>query len=103
MTTALVPADNMAALDTLAPEAREVADGVGLLCGRYNGDLEDQVAVLKLAKIHGGVNGLLGKAELLRHSTGQAKAHCVAAAAVEVINAGRGGKKLPSWWREDAA
>jgi len=27
----------------------------------------------------------------------------IAAAAVEIINAGRGGKKLPSWWREDAA
>jgi len=25
----------------------------------------------------------------------------VAAAAVEIINAGKGGKKLPSWWRPD--
>jgi hypothetical protein len=81
-----------------------VLQGVGLLCGRYNGELEDQLAVTKLSRIHGGVNGLLGKAEQLRLSTGQTKAHCIAAAAVDVINAGlRGGRRLAPWWREDAA
>jgi hypothetical protein len=78
-------------------------DGIGLVCGRYNGELEDQVAIAKLSKIHGGVNGLLGKAEVIRRSTGQARSHSVAAAVVEIVNAGRGGKKLPSWFREDAA
>lgn len=76
-----------------------VIDGIGLLCQRYNGELEDSVAVEKLAKVHGGANGLLGKAEVLRRQTGNAKSHCVAAAAVEIINTGRGGKKLPSWWK----
>lgn len=76
-----------------------VIDGIGLLCQRYNGQLDDQEATDKLAKINGGVNGLLGKAELLRRQTGNAKGHCVAAAAVEFINTGRGGKKLPSWWK----
>jgi hypothetical protein len=81
-----------------------VLDGIGLLCGRYNGELEDQVAVAKLSKIHGGVNGLLGKAAQLRLSTGQPRAHCVAAAAVDIINSGqRGGKRLTSWWKKDAA
>lgn len=80
-----------------------VIDGIGLLCARYNGDLEDQAAVLKLSNLHGGVNGLLNKGEVLRKQTGQARNQCVAAAAVDVINAGRGGKKLSSWWREDAA
>ena len=28
---------------------------------------------------------------------------CVAAAAVDVINRGKGGKKLPSWWKTEAA
>lgn len=37
-----------------------------------------------------------------RKQTGNAKGHCVAAAAVDINNRGRGGKKLPSWWREDA-
>lgn len=79
-----------------------VLDGIGLLCQRYNGDLDDEAAVLKLAAAHGGVNALLGKAEVLRRQTGNAKGHCVAAAAVEIINAGKGGKKLPSWWKADA-
>jgi len=80
-----------------------VIDGIGFLCDRYNGDLEDQLAVAKLSKQFGGVNGLLGKAEQLRRQTGLPLGQSVAAAAVEVINAGRGGKKLPSWFREDAA
>ncbi len=39
-----------------------------------------------------------GKAENLRKSTGNMRAHCVAAAAVEINNGGRGGKKLADWW-----
>jgi hypothetical protein len=35
----------------------------------------------------------------LRQSTGSAPAQCVAAAAVEVINRGAGGRKLSGWWR----
>ena len=80
-----------------------VLDGIGLLCARYNGELEDQLAVTKLSKVLGGVGGLLGRGALLRKQTGQARGQCIAAAAVEIINAGRGGKKLPSWWREEAA
>jgi hypothetical protein len=79
-----------------------VIDGIGLMCQRYNGELDDSVAVKKLADAHGGVNGLLNKAEVLRRQTGNQKGHCVAAAAVEIINSGRGGQKLPSWWRADA-
>lgn len=78
-----------------------VLDGIGLLCQRYNGELDDVQAVTRLSSAHGGVNGLLGKAEQLRRATGNAKAHCVAAAAVEIHNSGRGGKKLPSWWRDE--
>lgn len=80
-----------------------VIDGIGLLCQRYNGALETETAVLRLSKAHGGVNGLLGKAEHLRKQTGNQRAHCVAAAAVDIINSGRGGKKLPSWWKNDDA
>lgn len=76
-----------------------VIDGIGLLCQRYNGDLNDTEATAKLAASHGGVNGLLSKAEVLRKRTGNYKSHCVAAAAVDIINSGKGGKKLPSWWK----
>lgn len=79
-----------------------VIDGIGLLCGRYNGELDMPNAVQRLSGAMGGVNGLLNKANVIRHSTGNAKGHCVAAAAVDIINAGRGGKKLPSWWRDAA-
>lgn len=80
-----------------------VIDGLGLLCGRYNGELEDQHAVAKLHNVRGGVTGFLGKAALIREKTRQPFNQCVAAAAVEVINGGRGGKKLQSWWRSEEA
>lgn len=77
-----------------------VIDGMGLFCHRYNGDIEDARLVKRLSSAMGGVNALLGKAEKLRKDTGSPKAHCVAAAAVDIYNAGRGGKKLHSWWRD---
>lgn len=77
----------------------EVIDGLGLLCQRYNGDLDDKAATERLASAAGGANGLLGNAERLRRQTGERKGVCVAAAAVEIINRGKGGKKLPSWWK----
>lgn len=75
-----------------------VIDGLALLCQRYNGELDDETAVAKLSSALGGVNGLLGNAEKLRRATGNQRNDCVAAAAVEIINRGKGGKKLPSWW-----
>jgi hypothetical protein len=78
-----------------------VIDGIGLLCQRYDGDLSEQRAVERLAAAHGGVSGLTSRAGQLRQSTGSATAQCVAAAAVEVINRGSGGRKLPGWWRND--
>lgn len=77
-----------------------VLDGIGFLCQRYNGELDTSAAIERLGKINGGANGLLGKAEVMRRSTGEPKGQCVAAAAVEAINSGRGGKKLPSWWKD---
>jgi hypothetical protein len=80
-----------------------VIDGIGLFCQRYAGEMDPATVVARLSGAHGGVNGLLGAAENLRRTTGNYKNHCVAAAAVEIVNRGRGGKKLPSWWREDNA
>jgi hypothetical protein len=76
-----------------------VIEGIGLLCQRYDGQLPDQLAVERLSSAHGGVSGLVSRAGHLRQQTGDAQAQCVAAAAVEAINRGAGGKKLPSWWR----
>lgn len=79
-----------------------VINGIGLMCGRYGADLDDEKAVNALRATRGGVNGLLGKAAVLRERTRQPLSQCVAAAAVEIINAGRGGKKMPTWWRTAA-
>lgn len=79
-----------------------VIDGLGYVCQRYNGQLDDAHAIARLSAANGGVNGLLNKAEVLRQKTGNQKGHCVAAAAVEIINAGKGGgRKLTSWFKED--
>ena len=80
-----------------------VIDGMGYLCGRYNGELDVPNAVTRLASAHGGVNGLLNNAKILRRQTGNSRGQCVAAAAVDLINRGRGGKKLPAWWKSEAA
>lgn len=79
----------------------QVIDGIGHLCQRYNGALDEKVAIEKLSETRGGVNGLLGKATVLHKQTGNSRAQCVAAAAVEIINAHRttGTKRLPSWWK----
>lgn len=78
-----------------------VIDGIGHLCQRYNGALDEQLAVQKLSETRGGVNGLLGKATILHKQTGNSRSQCVAAAAVDIINANRtpGTKRLPSWWK----
>lgn len=80
-----------------------VLDGIGLLCGRYNGELQDELSVTKFRNMRGGVNGLLGKASVIKERTRQPFNQCVAAAAVEVINSGKGGKKLAGWWKAEAA
>lgn len=81
-----------------------VLDGFGLLCGRYNGAIDDVSLITKLANARGGVSGLLGNAEVIRQKTGKPKSHCVASEAVRIYNAGRGGgKKLTPWWKSEEA
>ncbi|MCU1493895.1 MAG: hypothetical protein JWO62_1659 [Acidimicrobiaceae bacterium] len=72
--------------------------GIGLLCRRFNGQLDDAVLIDRLAKMPGGAVGLRGKVATTARAIGRPKAHCVAAVCVEAVNAGRGGKKLPDWW-----
>ncbi len=76
-----------------------ILSGVGLLCARYDDSLDEERAVERLSNARGGAAGLRNKAEIIRRATGGAKYQCVAAAAVEIINSGRGGKKLPGWFR----
>lgn len=80
-----------------------VIDGMGMLCGRYNGDLDTEKAVRLLSSAAGGVGGLMGRAYGLKHQTKAPLNQCVAAAAVDLINRGKGGRKLPSWWQGEAS
>lgn len=77
-----------------------VIDGAAKVCARYNGALDDGDAVEKLQQIRGGIGQLMARANLLRNQTHQALPECVAAAIVDIVNSKRGGKKLPSWWKE---
>jgi len=79
-----------------------IVKGVGLLCHRYNGSLDDARAAQQLAKMRNGHVGLLTKANVYRSTHGAQPSHAVAAACVDEINRGRGGKKLPTWWKANA-
>lgn len=75
-----------------------VIQGVGLVCARYGTDIDDAKAIARLSATRGGVGGLMSKADVLRKQTRKPLPHCVAAAVVDTVNAGKGGKKLPTWW-----
>jgi uncharacterized protein DUF6551 len=77
-----------------------VIDGTALMCERYNGVLDDGATIERLQQTRGGIGALMSRANTLRKQTGEAMNQCIAAALVDTINGGRGGKKLPSWWRE---
>lgn len=75
-----------------------VLDGVGLVCQRFNGQLDDDLAIAKLGGIRAGATGLLGMAYTERDRKRCPLAHAVAASTTTIINSGKGGKKLPGWW-----
>lgn len=70
--------------------------GVGLLVGRYNGEMDDTHLIEKLQK-SGGPGRMIGRVR----DTAKAMGHSVARAAAEVFlieyNKGKRGKGLPSW------
>ena len=73
-------------------------DGIGFLCQRYDGQLDESKIIQRLSTVRGGVKGLIGRAQILREKTKQPLGQCLAAAAVESYNRGSGGTKLPGWW-----
>src|SRR5690606_32527565 len=79
---------------------REMVEGAGLICQRYNGSLNDEEAVARLRSLRGGANSVLTRAAKVKAATHETLPQCTAAALVEILNQGRGGKKLPSWWAE---
>lgn len=75
-----------------------VIDGVSLLCQRYNGELDESIAIDSLADVHKGVKGLINNAYLHKEKLGKPLNQCVAAAAVDAYNKGRRSGKLPGWF-----
>jgi hypothetical protein len=80
----------------------DILDGIGVLVSRYDGQLDDARMIQALSKLRGSVNTIRARAGVLRKETGVQRAHCIAAAAVECHNRGKGGKKLPTWWKATA-
>lgn len=76
-----------------------VINGVALVIQRFDATFDDDVAVERLSKAMGGVQGLDNRARYIKAQIGKPLAQCFAAAVVETLNAGRGGKKLPDWWK----
>ncbi len=71
------------------------------MASRYNGEVDEARLVERLASERQGVDGLMQKAYVMKRQSGSTLPHCVAAASVDIYNRGRGGKKLPSWWKTD--
>lgn len=76
----------------------ELINGMGLVCQRYNGTLDDEAAIARLSTVRGGAASILRKSNNYKLSTGHSNPHCAAAAIVDALNAAKGGRKLPSWW-----
>jgi hypothetical protein len=82
--------------------AAPVLEGLGMLIHRYDRDFRDEYAAEMLRTATGGITALTGQAEVLRRTTDRPRPQCIAAAAVELINRGRGGKKLTPWFKAEA-
>lgn len=73
----------------------EMIRGLGLVCQRYNGDMDDEAVTVKLSSA--SLQTLLATASVLKRQTGRRGDECIAAAVVELVNRGRGGRKLTPW------
>lgn len=84
-----------------------VLSGMSMVVQRYDA-LDDKELVKRLTKAHGGLSGMLAKAERTKKETGNPKQFCVAGAIVDTFNAhsaeskGGNGTKLLSWWKAAA-
>jgi len=92
--------------DSFGPETADgpLIRGMGALCQRYNGQLDEAEVVQVLSQLPRGVHGLRQHAEGLRQSTGWPANVCLAAAVVEIVNATRPRtRKLPPWAKANGA
>lgn len=81
---------------------RPILLGIAMVLARYP-DLEVGRLVMRLSAIRNGWKGVIQKTTGIKEAMGCTQPEAAAAAVVEFYNTGRGGKKLPSWWRSEAA
>jgi hypothetical protein len=90
---------NAYAGDSAAFDA-SIIEGLGLVFNRYNGRTNEKDLSARLAATIQGARGLLRRAESQRERTGNRKAQCVAASAIDIYNKGaKKTQRLPSWWK----
>lgn len=74
-----------------------VIGGIAAMCYRYGSEIKTEKAIESFRREPGGLGSLLTMTDINRRTLGGKKSACVAEAAVDIINKGRGGRKLPTW------
>ena len=72
----------------------KIIEGVGIVFGQYNGQIDQPAMVKKLAKYPGGASSLLGNAKSLREVRKMSTSRAVASLVVDLYNKGRRGGQL---------
>lgn len=72
----------------------KIVEGIGLVCARYNGELEHPALVKKLSKYPGSATGLIGDARGLMEYRKVSLARCIGERVIETYNSGRRVGKL---------
>lgn len=81
---------------------RPILIGISQVLARFP-DADRVRLVTRLSGLRNGWNGVIQKMTTIRTATGCNVQDGAAAAVVEIYNTGRGGKKLPNWFRDDIA
>lgn len=72
--------------------------GMGSVLARYP-EIDEERLVSKLSTLRGGMSAVRTRSEVLHKQTGRPKTQCVASVIVDIYNSGKGGKKLPTWFK----
>jgi hypothetical protein len=77
-----------------------LVQGLGAVCGKYDGKVEEAAAIRQLSRAPGGPLGVIGKAQILKRQVGSPVTTCVSAVVVDFLNAGVPARqRLTNWWR----
>lgn len=72
--------------------------GMASVLARYP-EIDEERLVSKLSSLRGGMSAVRTRSEVLHKQTSRPKTQCVASVIVDIYNSGKGGKKLPSWFK----